>query len=95
LPIGGNSALLFEIIDKERRKKMKRFKLFKIGIFTLASLFIVSTALAGGLPDEWTEINPAGFEYNGLTPACSNAPGTPDCEFTFFVKGGQKNNLTI
>ena len=78
---------------------MKRFKFFKIGIFILSSLLIVSTALAGGLPDEWTEIFPLdeypGFEFNGLTPACSNAPGTPDDEFTFFVKGGQKNNLVI
>jgi hypothetical protein len=76
---------------------MKHFKFLKIGIFIVSSLFIVSTALAGGLPDEWTEINPAdyGFEYNGLTPACSNAPGTPDSEFTFFVKGGEKNNLVI
>ncbi|MFO7560397.1 MAG: pectin acetylesterase-family hydrolase [Desulfobacterales bacterium] len=73
---------------------MKRFKFIKLGIFILSSLLIASTALAG-LPDQWTEINPAGFEYNGLTPACSNAPGTPDCEFTFFVKGGQRNNLVV
>ncbi|MBC2716993.1 MAG: hypothetical protein HF978_16945 [Desulfobacteraceae bacterium] len=74
---------------------MKRFKFLKIGIFILSSLLIVSIALAGSLPDEWTEINPAGFEYNGLTPACSCAPGTPDDEFTFFVKGGKKKNLVI
>jgi len=74
---------------------MKRFKFLKISFFILTSLLIVSSALADGLPDEWTEVNPAGFEYNGLTPACSNAPGTPDCDFTFFVKGGKKNNLVI
>jgi len=73
---------------------MKRFKLFKIGFFIVFSLLLISYAHAGSLPDEWTEINPAdyGFEYNGLTPACSNAPGTPDDEFTFFVKGGKKKN---
>ena len=79
---------------------MKRFKLFKIGFFIVFSLLIISYAHAGRLPDKWTEINPAdyGFEYNDLTPACSNAPGTPDDEFTFFVKGGKKknkNNLVI
>jgi Pectinacetylesterase len=74
---------------------MKHFKSLKICIFVLSSLFIVSTALAGGLPKEWTEINPIGFEYNGLTPSCSNAPGTPNSDFTFFVKGGKKNNLVI
>jgi hypothetical protein len=74
---------------------MKHFKFLKICIVVLSSLFIVSIALAGSLPKKWTEINPIGFEYNGLTPSCSNAPGTPDCEFTFFVKGGQKNNLVI
>jgi len=79
---------------------MKRLKIFKIGILVLSSLFIVSTAFANGLPDEWAEINPAdyGFELNGLTPACSGAPGTPNDEFTFFVKGGKnkgKNKLVI
>jgi hypothetical protein len=79
---------------------MKRFKLFKIGFFIVFSLLIISYAHAGSLPDEWTEINPAdyGFKYNGLTPACSNAPDTTDDEFTFFVKGGKKknkNNLVI
>jgi hypothetical protein len=76
---------------------MNRFKFFKIGIFTLASLFVVSTAFAGGLPDEWAEIDPAdyGFEYNGLTPACTNAPGTTSDKFTFFVKGGTKNKIVI
>lgn len=74
---------------------MKRFKILKIGIFFLSFLLTVSIALAGGLPDEWTEINPVGFEFNGLTPACSSAPGTPDDEFTFFVKGGKKNNILV
>jgi hypothetical protein len=78
---------------------MKSFKFFKVGIFILSSLLIVPTALAGGLPDEWTEIDPLyeypGFKFNGLEPACSNAPGTPGDEFTFFVKGGKKNNLVI
>jgi hypothetical protein len=73
---------------------MKRFNFFKIGFLLVFSLLIISYAHAGRLSDKWTEINPAdyGFEYNGLTPACSNAPGTPDDEFTFFVKGGKKKN---
>jgi len=74
---------------------MKCFKILKIGIFFLSFLLTVSIAIAGGLPDEWTEISPVGFEFNGLTPACSDAPGTPDDEFTFFVKGGKKNNIVI
>lgn len=74
---------------------MKRFKILKIGIIFLSFLLTVSIALAGSLPDEWTEINPVGFEFNGLTPACSDAPGTPDDEFTFFVKGGKKNNIVV
>lgn len=76
---------------------MKRFTFGKIAVFIVCSLLVVSTAIAGGLPDQWTEINPAeyAFEYNGLTPACSCAPGTPDDEFTFFVKGGKRNNLVI
>ena len=58
---------------------MKRFKLFKIGFFILFSLLIISYAHAGSLPDEWTGINPADyeFEYNDLTPACSNRPNAP------------------
>ena len=76
---------------------MKKSTFLKIGILTLSSMFIVFTAAASGLPDEWTEINPAdyGFTYNGLEPACSNCPGMPDDEFTFFVKGGKRNNLVI
>ena len=74
---------------------MKCFKILKISIFFLSFLLTVSIALADGLPDEWTEINPVGFEFNGLTPACSDAPGTTDDEFTFFVKGGKKNNIVV
>jgi len=74
---------------------MKRFKILKIGIIFLSFLLSVSIALAGGLPDEWTEISPAGFSFNGLTPACSGAPGTTDDEFSFFVKGGKKNNIVV
>lgn len=78
---------------------MKRFKFFKISFFILSSLLIFSTALAGSLPKVWTEVDPEGFTYevNGevFTPACSGAPGTPDDKFTFFVKGGKKNNLVI
>jgi hypothetical protein len=76
---------------------MKGFKYIKIGFFVVFATLIVSNAIAGSLPDEWTEVNPAdyGFEYDGLTPACSNAPGAQDDEYTFFVKGGKKKNLVI
>ena len=79
---------------------MKHFKLFTVSLFIMYSILFVSIAFAGGLPREWTEINPAdyGFEMDGLTPACSNAPGSPDDEFTFFVKKGKKsgkNKLVI
>lgn len=74
---------------------MKHRNLSKIVVLSLCCLLIPAIVFAGGLPREWTEINPAGFEYNGLSPACSCAPGTPDDEFTFFVKGGRKNNLVV
>jgi len=76
---------------------MKNLKFLKICTLILSSLFIVSIALAGSLPKQWTEINPADYEfqYKGLTPACSCAPGTPNDKFTFFVKGGKTNNLVI
>ncbi len=76
---------------------MSKLRLLKIGILTLSSLFIAFTTVASGLPDEWTEINPAdyGFTYNNLEPSCSCAPGTPDSEFTFFVKGGKRNNIVV
>lgn len=76
---------------------MKRFKFSQIVIFIGCSLFLVSTAFAGSLPSQWTQIDPASysFEYNGLTPSCSCAPGTPNDKYTFFVKGGQRNDLVI
>lgn len=74
---------------------MKQFTFFKVVFFILSSLFIISNAFAGSLPDEWTEITPSEFEFNGLTPACSCAPGTPDDEFSFFVKGGKKKKIVI
>lgn len=87
---------------------MKQEKLLKIGILVLLSLFLVSTSFAGGrwskpdlpdIPDGWTEIDPAeeypGFEYNGLTPACSNCPTCDSDKFTFFVKRGSVNKLVI
>ncbi len=76
---------------------MKRFAFSKIILYFLSYLLIVSTALAGGLPGEWTEIDPAdyGFELNGLSPACTGAPGTTSDKFTFFVKGGTTNKLVV
>lgn len=81
---------------------MKPLPFLKCSLMVLASVFIVSIAFAGGLPDGWTEIDPAdtvnfpmfaGFDYEGLTPSCSD--GSP---WTFFVKGGTgqgKNKLLI
>lgn len=76
---------------------MKQCKIFRVVFFFLFSFLFAFNTYAGNLPREWTEIDPAdyGFEYNGLTPACSNCPGTPDDKFTFFVKGGKKNKLVI
>ena len=84
---------------------MKHCNFFKIGVFTLLSLLLaVSTASSkpAFLPDlpkkVFTEIIPAVvypyFEYKGLTPSCSNYPGS-DTEFSFFAKGGKKNKLVI
>ena len=78
---------------------MKPFRCIKIGMFVLSFLLMVSTSFAGGLPNVWTEIDPAveypGFEYNGLTPACTNAPGTTSDKFTFFAKAGKENKLVV
>ena len=71
-------------------------KFFRLSIVIFSSLVLASTALAGGLPEQWTEVNPADYNYTyqGLEPSCSGAPGTDD-EFTFFVKGGKRNNIVI
>ncbi|MFP4453724.1 MAG: pectin acetylesterase-family hydrolase [Desulfobacterales bacterium] len=51
------------------------------------------------IPEEWTAVYPDDiypeFEYKGLSPACSNAPGTESDEFFFYVRGGSVNNLVV
>jgi hypothetical protein len=77
--------------------EMKRVGFLTIGILVLSSILHSATARAGGLPDVWTEIDPAdyGFKWEGLTPACTGAPGTSSDKFTFFVKGGKRDKLVI
>ena len=87
---------------------MKRLSFLKIGVFVFFSLVIASTSFAGGrwskpdrpdIPGGWSEIDPAevypDFEYNGLTPACSNCPTCTSDKFTFFVKKGTVNKLVV
>jgi len=87
---------------------MKRSSFLKIGVFVFFSLVIASTSFAGrhwskpdrpNISDGWSEIDPAvaypDFEYNGLTPACSNAPGCTSDKFTFFVKKGTVNKVVV
>ncbi|HOO73275.1 MAG TPA: pectin acetylesterase-family hydrolase [Spirochaetota bacterium] len=37
----------------------------------------------------------ANFKVNGLSPSCSNAPGTSSSDFYFFARTGSSNNLVI
>lgn len=87
---------------------MKGLNWAKLGVFVLFSLFIATNTFAGGhwwkrglpdIPDGWSEIDPAEvyseFDYNGLTPACSNCPTCDSDKFTFFVKKGIVNKLVI
>ncbi|WP_319523524.1 pectin acetylesterase-family hydrolase [Breoghania sp.] len=78
-------------------------------LLSITILLFVSPALAKhkkprpffgpGTTAEWTEIDPEEvypyFTYLGLTPACSNCPGTSSDKFTFFAKTGQQNDLVI
>lgn len=76
---------------------MKRRGLFTVGLVVLSSVLVTVTARAGGLPDVWTEIDPAdyGFTWEGITPGCTGAPGTSSDKYTFFVKGGKQDKLVI
>jgi hypothetical protein len=60
------------------------------------------------IPEVFTEIDPAveypNFKYKGLKPGCANCPPTQsedgelisyDPKFSFFVRGGNSNNLVI
>ena len=79
-----------------------------MAIVAISMLLVISPAQAKskkyrpfspGIGKQWVEIDPAleypDFEYNGLTPACSNCPGTTSDKFTFFAKGGKQNDLVI
>jgi len=87
---------------------MKLSSLVKIGVIVFFSLTLTTYSLGAGprwqpdlpdIPDGWSEIDPAqvypGFEYNGLTPACSNCPTCDSDKFTFFVKKGAVNKLVV
>jgi len=85
---------------------MKRFNYIKVGLFMLVAVLIASSSFAGtrrknfvpNLPQVWTEIDPAvvypDFEYNGLKPGCAACPGC-NPEYSFFVKGGTKDNIVV
>ncbi len=86
---------------------MKKIRYVQILIIAGLTLVMSVTSFAEGKPQHpfapdisqsWSEIDPAvvypGFEYEGLTPACAACPGC-DPQFTFFVKGGNSNNLVI
>ena len=77
-------------------------------LLLLLTLFTVGNVIAKGpaappfIPDiseNWTPIYPADlypdFEFEGLSPACSNGIGTESDEFFFFVKAGNVNNLVV
>ena len=87
---------------------MKRLNWLMVGVFFFFFMVMATICLAGGhgprvilpdIPDGWSEIDPAevypDFEYNGLTPACSNCPTCLSDKFTFFVRKGAVNKLVV
>jgi hypothetical protein len=78
----------------------------KAAVIFASSLFIIySHSYAGdpgatpslpNIPREWTKIVSGPTHYMGrdLTPTCSGFPGTNPA-FSFFVKGGNVNNLVV
>jgi len=87
---------------------MRYQKYLNAGLLIFVFLLITSVSFAGGptskpfvpnLPQGWSEIDPAAvypdFQYNGLTPACSNCPSCTSDKFTFFAKRGTINKLVI
>ncbi|MCF8095219.1 MAG: pectinacetylesterase family protein [Desulfobacteraceae bacterium] len=86
-------------------------KLSRLIGFFIFVVFVFGAAAAGhakgpvakpflpDIPGEWTAVYPEelypDFEYEGLSPACSDAPGTESDEFFFYVRGGSVNNLVV
>lgn len=86
---------------------MRKSRYIKIAAIFLATMLLASVSFAGkrcpsslvpDIPSVWTEIVPIevypDFEYNGLKPGCAACPGC-NPEYSFFVKGGIKDNLVI
>ena len=83
---------------------MKHSNIIKIAVYVIIPLLFGTLSFAGGpkakpfipeIPNEWTKMYPgSSFSYNGLSPACSNRPGS-NAEFYFYAKGGTVNNLVI
>ena len=84
--------ILISYIEEE---KMKHTRYITIAAFIFISLLLVCYAYAA-IPNEWTKITPGPTNYMGrdLTPICSGFPGT-NPTFSFFVKGGNVNNLVV
>ncbi len=86
---------------------MKRSTYIKMATIFLATILAASISFANDncsgflvpdIPGVWTKIIPSevypDFEYNGLKPGCAACPGC-NPEYSFFVKGGVKDNLVI
>ena len=87
---------------------MKNQKYIVGGLVIFIMVLMTSMAFAGRhhmkpfVPDlspGWNEIDPAAvypnFDYNGLTPACSNCPSCDSDKYTFFAKRGTTNKLVV
>ena len=87
---------------------MKRQKCINCGLLSLIFVLVASVFFAGSsparhfvpdIPAGWNEIDPAkvypDFQYNGLTPACSNSPACTSDKFSFFVKKGKVNKVLV
>ncbi|MGD0210717.1 MAG: pectin acetylesterase-family hydrolase [Desulfomonilia bacterium] len=83
---------------------MRYRKFINAGLLILVSLLIASVTIAGAatpkplvpnLPSGWSQVYPdSSFTYLGLSPACSNCPGT-NPTYSFFVKKGTVNKVVI
>lgn len=83
---------------------MRNRKFFNAGLLIFVFILIASVSIAGAttpkpfvpnLPSGWSQVSPdSDFSYLGLTPACSNCPGT-NPTYNFFVRKGTVNKVVI
>ncbi len=81
----------------------KMFVLFLLPIFISLASCGDDSGKSSKPPQWWSAIDwktadngaYASFTNNGLSPSCSNAPGSVNPEFSFLYKAGSSNNLVV